>query len=151
MKELTRGVVSQLQAGAQHHHHHSQPRPEDHHDYYHFRDHYSRHLYHHRHHKYHNDQLPPSPRVVVVIIIIIIIIIINIIIITDLRAAASTLQACLGLREAEPEVSTMRTLRGREVSWSTILNSSAELHLSPRVWLVGFVQIFSDLITFSNS
>ena len=36
----------------------------------------------------------------------------------DLRAAASTLQACLGFREAEPEVSTMITLRGRESSES---------------------------------
>ena len=30
----------------------------------------------------------------------------------DLLAAASTLQACLGFREAEPEVSTMMTLYG---------------------------------------
>ena len=36
----------------------------------------------------------------------------------ELRAAASTLQACLGFREPEPEVSTMITLRGSQATTS---------------------------------
>ena len=36
----------------------------------------------------------------------------------ELRAAASTLQACLGSREPEPEVSTMITLRGSQATTS---------------------------------
>ena len=39
----------------------------------------------------------------------------------DLLAAASTLQACLGSREAEPELSTMMTLRGSESKTSEIV------------------------------